>query len=152
MASGGLQVESHPEYVTVLRITFSYQFRLSLPFTPPHCFLSVLLSVPLNISWPLDYQNFNWFTHPFSSSPSASICPISVSFIWFLQRGIWLAHLTLLLPNHGMGRYWRPSCAPGPISYAGSGWGLPDVKYGHHRLSFSAGALNEMFLLVEGSG
>lgn len=30
---------------------------LSLPFTPPRCFFSVLLSVPLNISWSLAYQN-----------------------------------------------------------------------------------------------
>lgn len=30
---------------------------LFLPFTPPRCFFSVLLSVPLNISWSLAYQN-----------------------------------------------------------------------------------------------
>lgn len=76
-----LQMESHPEYVTVLCIAFSYQFCFSLPFTPPCCFFSVLLSVPLNISWSLDYQNS--LIH--GSFPLQSLCE-QFSCLCFLHR------------------------------------------------------------------
>lgn len=110
-----------------------------------YCLLHLTLAHPLTIRTSV----IAWILS--ALTPTANICAVSTACIRFLKGGIWLTSLTSL-PSRGMGCSLEPDHTPGPVNWARNRWGSHVIKYGHHRLSFSTGTLNEMFLLEENSG